>query len=874
MTNNNNQGTGFCPYDYTNVSVVSDSTNSILTTIQVPGGACAAVYDPARGEIFVSSTNANLVSIINDTNNSIVAKIPWGLGPMGLAYDPQLGEVFVAVTGSKSVEAISDSTNSVVGAVFLPNGLYRPEPWFVTYDNAKREVFATDGRDSTISVIDASTLTVNATVTDTGWPEQITYDPIRGEALETDNQNSGMSTVNDTTNGWTNWGGDLGPGSDPTGVIYVDGCHCSFVSARAANKVAELDDATGLVVHYVPVGVSPEGLIYDSGRQEIFAATESSNNVSVISVPSPLPPALASVSVSPSTATLSAGSSQSFTASPVCTGGPCPSGTIYSWSMNGALGSLNSTTGSVVRFTAGLTAGNTYLFVNATLIGITVQSVAVPITVTSGGTSHYAVVFTIHPTTCAIDFNGTSQSNASTGSYLAGTYAILANPCTNFAFHQWNASGGVTVQRPTSSGGFANVTGGGALTAYYVWSGRPLGTGNVTFAISPPSCGPVLFGGINENSGSTIQFTRGNYSADALVCAGYAFSKWSATGSLTLPTLGGNPTTVGVWGNGTLTATYTWVPPPPRYTISFQVAPSTCSPMSFNGSNKATGSSATFLGGRYTIHALPCTGETFSQTTYQIRTGLSQAFLNPWGNVSVSTNGTLWVNYTASSTPLSLALIPVASSVNAGQSVTLTPSVTGGSSPYTCLWAKNGTNTSQVGCTSASFLFMHPGNYTYRVWVTDSVSQIAESNTVTVTVTALSLPSRFVAFENASAPNTIVSEPCSGPQNFMNETLTGSAHGGRPPYTFWWNFGDGNPRVEGQNVSHAYGPGFYRAELSVLDAQGRNASTNLTITISSTTQACAAVSTEPSYLWVFIVAAVALFAAVVAVFLLRRRRTD
>ncbi len=837
ITNNNNQGTGFCPYDYTNVSVVSDSTNTILTTIQVPGGACAAVYDPARGEVFVSSTNANLVSIINDTNNSIVAKIPWGLGPMGLAYDPQLGEVFVAVTGSKAIEAISDSTNSVVGAVFLPNGLYRPEPWFVTYDNARKEVFATDGRDSTVSVIDVGTLTVNATVTDTGWPEQITYDPIHGEVLESDNQNSGTSTVNDTTNSWTNWGGDLG--TSPTGAVYAAACGCSFFSVRAANEVAELNDATGQMVHPVAVGVSPETLIYDSVKQEIFAATESSNNVSVISVPGASPPALASVSVSPPSATLFTGASQTFTATPSCTGGPCPSGTAYAWTMNRALGTLNTTTGSVVKFTAGSSPGTTHLFVNATLNGVTVQSAAVPITITSGGPPRYGVGFSISPAGCGpVAFNGSAQASGTNVTFLAGSYSATANPCSNFAFQQWNATGGVSPARSSSASTPVTISGDGSLTAWYVWNGGGGITATVNFVISPTSCGPISFGGLNENNGASGIFATGNYSASAPTCAGGTFSKWTVSGSLSLPSLAGNPTTVWVKGSGTLTATYAFSRPPPAYAIGFEVSPVACAPVLFNGTLYANASSATFPTGTYPAHAPACAGYSFSDWTYVPPGGGIHLYTTAWANISIFANGTITAYYGPIPLPLSVALVANATSVVAGRSATLTPTVSGGASPYTCLWSLNGTNTSQTGCGAAALTFPHPGTYTYRVWATDGASAVAESNAVAVTVSAPPSPPKLVAFANATSLAGSISTSCAVSATRVtgqyDDNFTGNARGGSPAYAFSWTVGGGYPpSAAGRNVSYIFDlTGTYMVSLWVNDSRGMMARANLTVTIS------------------------------------------
>ena len=54
--------------------------------------------------------------------------------------------------------------------------------------------------------------------------------------------------------------------------------------------------------------------------------------------------------------------------------------------------------------------------------------------------------------------------------------------------------------------------------------------------------------------------------------------------------------------------------------------------------------------------------------------------------------------------------------------------------------------------------------------------------------------------------------------------LEGDALRGTAPYTFHWDFGDGQ-QATGQNVRHTYeNPGSYIATLTVTDATGQNAS--------------------------------------------------
>lgn len=97
---------------------------------------------------------------------------------------------------------------------------------------------------------------------------------------------------------------------------------------------------------------------------------------------------LGAVSIIPSFAQVSPGGNATFSASPVCSGGPCPSGTRFAWSLtNSSLGTLTTAVGPSVAFVAGGNPGNETLRVNATLNGITQVSppARIEITPSPGG---------------------------------------------------------------------------------------------------------------------------------------------------------------------------------------------------------------------------------------------------------------------------------------------------------------------------------------------------------------------------------------------------------------------------------------------------------------------------------------------------------
>jgi GH25 family lysozyme M1 (1,4-beta-N-acetylmuramidase) len=87
---------------------------------------------------------------------------------------------------------------------------------------------------------------------------------------------------------------------------------------------------------------------------------------------------LTSVSVSPLSATIQPGQTITITATPTCVTGTCPSGIVYVWTLNSTLlGSLNTSSGSTVAFTAKSLTGAVTLNLTASLDGVYASASAV-----------------------------------------------------------------------------------------------------------------------------------------------------------------------------------------------------------------------------------------------------------------------------------------------------------------------------------------------------------------------------------------------------------------------------------------------------------------------------------------------------------------
>ncbi len=308
------------------ISVIDCATNSIVTTIDVPGlnnpgfkespSPSGIAYDSLKGEIFVANEYGNCLTVISDSSNTVTATIDLGndsvnkgigLDPISVAYDSVKGEVFVVdigattTVGSNSASAgmvsvISDATNSVVATVAVgsdPNG--------IAYDAAKGELFVTNaGRNPSdisaanfntgvVSVISDATNTVVATVPVGPFPQGIAYDSIKGELFVTNGGKTATSSSPATA-------GSVSVISDKTNTViataklpnageaaYDSGKNELFVVTGSTNSVSIISDTTNSVTGTKAAGSSPYALAYDPAQNEIFVTNTDASTVTIIS---------------------------------------------------------------------------------------------------------------------------------------------------------------------------------------------------------------------------------------------------------------------------------------------------------------------------------------------------------------------------------------------------------------------------------------------------------------------------------------------------------------------------------------------------------------------------------------------------------------
>ena len=167
------------------VSVISDTTNSIIATVPVGASPYGVAY--GNGNIYVSNYNDNTVSVISTTTNSVIATVPVGTSPTGVAYGN--GNIYVSNYDSSSVSVISSTTNSVIATV--PVGT---NPLGVAYGIGN--VYVANYGSSSVSVISSTTNSVSSTISVGPNPSWIAFDPNNGYAYVSFLYGGSVSVIN------------------------------------------------------------------------------------------------------------------------------------------------------------------------------------------------------------------------------------------------------------------------------------------------------------------------------------------------------------------------------------------------------------------------------------------------------------------------------------------------------------------------------------------------------------------------------------------------------------------------------------------------------------------------------------------------------
>lgn len=156
------------------VTVVDMATLKTLASIgpiRYPDGIA---YAPEPKRVFVSDEHGDADAVIDTTTNSLVTTIPLGGGAGNTVYNSVSGHILVAVHEKNELVSIDPSTAKIIGR-YSVNGIEHPHG--VSLDVTGQLAFVAGEENHKLAVVDLTTMKVLATHPVGEDPDVLAFDP-------------------------------------------------------------------------------------------------------------------------------------------------------------------------------------------------------------------------------------------------------------------------------------------------------------------------------------------------------------------------------------------------------------------------------------------------------------------------------------------------------------------------------------------------------------------------------------------------------------------------------------------------------------------------------------------------------------------------
>ena len=241
------------------------SKYKILNKIPVEGngGWDYLAMDEAASKLYIS--HGTITQVLDVKSHKVVAAIPDTKGVHGIALAKDLGKGFISNGRDTSVTIIDLKTLKVVAKVKVTGN----NPDAILYDPFSHRVFTFNGRSSNSTVIDATTNKVIGTIPLAGKPEFSVSDG-KGKIYVNIEDKSEVCMIDPVTmkveQTWP-----VAPGEEPSGLA-IDVKNKRLFSVCGNKLMIVLDASDGHVVAKLDIGERVDGVAFDPSLKKAYSS--------------------------------------------------------------------------------------------------------------------------------------------------------------------------------------------------------------------------------------------------------------------------------------------------------------------------------------------------------------------------------------------------------------------------------------------------------------------------------------------------------------------------------------------------------------------------------------------------------------------------
>ncbi len=263
----------------TTVSVIDQSSNTVIATIPVKAGAYALASSALTRRAYVGSISSNEISII-DIAGATAFQVPVGAASAGatqvtgVAINPAGNRLYVSRWDTGTVHVLDTTTNNQVAAISVGGN-----PYNVTFLPSGQRAYVSNPNTNSVSVVDLLTNAVTATLTPFPRPYGVAVHP-NGSRLYVTAIESNQVAVYDTANNALIT--QITVGSGPVHIAINPAGTYAYVPNGGSSTVSVIDVSNNTVTATISGFNSPAGVAFNVSGNRAYVSNRGSNDVTVV----------------------------------------------------------------------------------------------------------------------------------------------------------------------------------------------------------------------------------------------------------------------------------------------------------------------------------------------------------------------------------------------------------------------------------------------------------------------------------------------------------------------------------------------------------------------------------------------------------------